>query len=295
MSSQNLDRENKNAVFGDGGTGEGFDMGNQVPRVSQQEYARKELGLELPVDAVPLPSKGSVYPKGHPLHLSPAVEYRSMTARDEDILMSQAFIKKGTVVTELIKSCLMDKAIDVNSLLVGDRNALMIAIRSSGYGSDYNPSYSCPKCEFKNDLHIDLNQLEIKPLELEPVTPGENLFKFTLPVSKKTVAFRFLTGKEEEEIVAQAESRRKKGITVSNVITTKLLLSIVQIEGVSDRSMIAKFVQNMPARDSLELRKFMDENEPGVNTTVDFRCTNCDHEDEVAMPMSATFLWPNAK
>lgn len=284
-------REKRNAVFAQ----DAFQGSNKIPQMSGQEYAKRELGVEIPVDAVPLPSRGKVYEPTHPLHNQTEVEYRAMTAKEEDLLMSPALIKRGTVVTELIKSCLIDKSINVSDLLSGDRNALMIAIRSSGYGRLYEPTYVCPACEFKNEMQVDLSNLAIKSLELEPVSPGVNLFKFKLPKTGKMVGFRFLTGKEEEEIIAEVEMRKKKGFLNSNIVTARLIRSIVEIDGSTDRSMINKFISFMPALDSLALREYIDKHEPGVDMTVDFTCKSCNHMEEVTMPMGPTFFWPNAR
>lgn len=263
--------------------------------ISREEYAKQEIGLDIPVDAVPLPSAGKIYPPGHSLHAKDRVDYRTMTAREEDILMSRAYIKKGTVITELIKSCLLDKNIDVNSMISGDRNALMVAIRVSGYGQQYQPTFSCPKCETQNELNIDLAELGIKPLKLVPANPFTNHFTFKLPVTGKTVGFKFLTGEEEEMIIKTLEAKKKKGIQNENLVTTRLLSSIVEIDGNSDRNQIARFVQFMPARDSLALRKYVDENEPGVDMTVEFQCQNCEHVADIQLPMGPTFFWPNAR
>ncbi|MFA6049835.1 MAG: hypothetical protein WC761_01440 [Candidatus Paceibacterota bacterium] len=287
MSDKNNDRETRNAVFG------GPQQG--VEGLTSQDYAKKELGVEIPIDAVPLPSKGKAYEPTHPLYNADNVEYRAMTAKEEDLLMSPALIKRGTVVTELIKSCLIDKNIDVATLLSGDRNALMIAIRSSGYGRLYEPTYSCPSCDFKNEMQVDLSALGIKPLEINPVSPGTNLFRFKLPKTGKTVGFRFLTGKEEEEIIAEVEMRKKRGILNTNIVTTRLSRCIVELDGQTDRGLINKFVSYMPAMDSLHLREYIDANEPGVDMTVEFKCTSCDHYEEVSMPMGPSFFWPNAR
>ena len=284
-------REFRNSVFAAKKAAEG----GQVQPIDSQQYASQELGLDIPVDAVPLPSAGQVYPQGHALHGKDRVEFRAMTAREEDILMSRAYIKKGTVITELIKSCLMDKGVNVNEMVSGDRNALMIAIRVSGYGREYEPSFNCPQCEVQTELQIDLADLGIKPLELEPAEAFANKFYFDLPVTKKQVAFRFLTGEEEEKILKTLEIKKKKGIQNDNLVTTRLLSSIVEIDGVSDRNKISKFVQFMPARDSLALRKFIDKHEPGVDMTVEFMCQNCDHVADISLPMGPTFFWPNAR
>lgn len=287
-------RELRNSVFAAKQAAENA-QGGEVQPISSQQYAKQELGLDIPVDAVPLPSAGRVYPEGHALHNKDRVEFRAMTAREEDILMSRAYIKKGTVITELIKSCLMDKSVNVNDMISGDRNALMVAIRVSGYGREYNPVFNCPSCGVQNELQVDLADLGIKPLGLQPASDNVNLFHFQLPMTKKTVGFKFLTGEEEERILQSLEMKKKKGIQNENLITTRLLSSIVEIDGVTDRSKIAKFVQFMPARDSLALRKYIDENEPGVDMTVEFMCQNCDHAADIALPMGPTFFWPNAR
>ena len=127
-----------------------------IEKVTRQEYVKKELGFELPTHTIPLPSQGLIYPETHALHKATTIGIRAMTAKEEDILMNRALIKKGTVITELIRSCLVDKNIDVNTLISGDRNALMVAIRSSGYGSEYSPTFQCPKCEHTNNLGVEL-------------------------------------------------------------------------------------------------------------------------------------------
>lgn len=286
-------RELRNSIFAAKQAVES--AGGPVQPISSAEYAQKELGLDIPVDAVPLPSAGQIYPPGHALHGKDRVEFRAMTAREEDILMSRAYIKKGTVITELIKSCLMDKGVNVNQMISGDRNALMIAIRVSGYGREYQPVFNCPACEVQNELQIDLAALGIKPLALKPAAEHQNLFHFQLPVTKKNVGFRFLTGEEEEKILQTLEVKKKKGIQNENLVTTRLLSSIVEIDGVTDRGKISKFIQFMPARDSLALRKYIDEHEPGVDMTVEFMCQSCDHVADITLPMGPSFFWPNAR
>jgi hypothetical protein len=114
-------------------------FGGAVPAgIQTRDVMRDDFGFEVPLESVPLPSNGVVYPSESALHMKETVEIRSMTAREEDILTSRALIKKGTVITELIKSCLIDKRIDVSTMLSGDRNALMVALRVTGYGAEFD-------------------------------------------------------------------------------------------------------------------------------------------------------------
>lgn len=264
------------------------------PRVAETlEQAQQDLGFDIPVETVPLPSLGKAYPPEHPLHLKTSVDIRAMTAREEDILTSRAFIKNGTVITNLLKSCLIDKAIDPRSLLSGDRNAILIAIRITGYGADYNTNVTCPACGTSQVHTCMLSDLPISPLEVEPVAPGSNEFEIVLPVSGKRVTLSFPTGFDEEEALTVAERKRKQGIVADNLITDRLFRAVTSIEGNTDKSRISKFIRNMPARDSLEVRRFLERNEPTVSMETLFVCEACELQEEMPLPMGANFFWPD--
>jgi hypothetical protein len=172
----------------------------------------------------------------------------------------------------------------------------MTAIRITGYGADYEVEVMCPECDEKVSHTFDLSQLPIKRLEIDPISEGENLFEFELPVTKKKVIFRFLTGKDELNMSIEADRRKKKklGGDVDNVVTKRLLYSIVSIDGIEDKNKIATFIRNMPARDSRMLRKFMDEHEPGIDMKGWLECTSCFEHSEVNLPIGASFFWPDA-
>jgi len=278
------DRSERNGVF----------TGGSQPGVVTRDVMRDDFGFEVPVESIPLPSKGVAYAPDSPLHLAETVDVRAMTAREEDILTSRALIKKGTVISELIKSCLVDKRIDVSQMLSGDRNALMVALRITGYGADYNVEADCPACGAKSKQTFNLSELELKPLELDPVEAGANVFETVLPVTKKKVRFKFLTGADEEEILLIQERKKKAGGMGDNVITTRLQFSIVAIEGKTDKSLIGSFIRSMPARDSLHLRNHIDKHEPGIDMTSHMDCPSCSEVSEVRIPLGVTFFWPNA-
>ena len=283
------EREQKNQVFAGGPA-----VDPRIPVTTAAGQVQKDFGLEIPVETVPLPSAGRVYPTASTLHGRETVEIRSMTAREEDILTSRALLKKGTVITELIKSCLTDKSINPIDMLTGDRNALMVAIRITGYGPDYDVEVQCNECEQKAPRSFNLGELPIKRLSIAPVQEGMNLFEFLLPACKKTVRFKFLTGRDEEEIMATSEKQKKLGLQGESAVTTNLLYSVVSIDGVEDRGKIAGFIRMMPARDSLALRNYVRDNEPGISMRQDVTCPSCGNTEEVSMPIGVSFLWPAA-
>jgi hypothetical protein len=268
---------------------------NDIFRVEKQETKQPtSIAWEVPVEVVPVPSRGVIYPAGSPLHGKETLEIRAMTAKEEDILTSRALIKQGTVITHLIRSCLIDKDVDVQKMIIGDRNALMISIRITGYGSNYTASATCPACSRESSSSFDLSSLGIKRLQINPATYGQNCFEFNLPVSKRKVFFKFLTGADEEEI--QITNDRKQQLmpdmVVENNVTARLEQSIISVDGITDRGEIVRFIRSMPAMDSRSLRKFMDDNQPGIDMTVDLRCQFCSETSKISLPFGSSFFWP---
>ena len=256
---------------------------------------RDDFGYEVPVENVPLPSGGIVYDVDGALYGKETIEIRAMTARDEDILTSKALIKKGTVITQLIKNCLVDRRVDVDSMLVGDRNAIMTALRITGYGAEYNIEVDCPACSERSKQEFSLTDLPIKRLGIDPVAQGANSFEFKLPMTKKKVRFKFLTGTDESEITVAMERRKKQGMQADSLVTSRLQHSITAVDGVTDRNKINMFIRNMPARDSLALRRHIDKAEPGIDMKAWMTCPHCLEHSEVRLPMGASFFWPDAE
>lgn len=283
------ERAEKNQVFGM----------SDVVRQLQTDQIRAQMGANLPVSTIPLPSRGLVYPAESALHGLETVELKAMTVQEENILTSKALIKKGTVITELIKSCIVNKAIDVGQMLSGDRNTLMVAIRSEGYGHLYDVEVRCAACGESAEQQFNLNEFELKPLELAPLEVGKNEFPFRLPKCGKNVTFRFLTGRDEEDIVATQENRKKGlkggGATVlDDSLILQLQYALVSVEGNYSKNDISNFVRTMFARDSQELRKYIQKHQPGINMVQNITCPHCEHtENGVAMPIGINFFWPN--
>ena len=263
-------------------------------QVMRQNIMKDEFGWEVPIEMIPIPTKGLVYNPDSTLYNTDALKIKAMTAREEDILASPAFHKEGTALTHLINSCLIDKSVNCEDMINGDRMALMIGIRVTGYGPDYHASAQCKSCNSNNEFVVDLTTLPIKRLQIQPVAPGENKFEFKLPVTKKTVIFKYNTAREERERNLAVKSMQKvTGAQISNNITSFLENSIISVDGITDRLKIRHFVMNMPAYDSKSLRKFILDNEPGMDMTSRFECKNCGTLNEVIMPMTTEFFWPS--
>lgn len=264
---------------------------SQIPRGSALQDV---FGWTVPVEQVPLPSGGAIYPDGNPLHGKETLQIKAMTALEEDILLSSALIKEGTVTQHLIRSCLIDKSIDPRDLLSGDRNALVVSIRITGYGSDYRAIASCTSCGKSDNYSFDLSQLGIKRLGAAPVRPGSNEFSFTLPVSKKQVIFKLTTVRDEDEDRVTKEKMKKlfPDAKQDGAVTKLLENQTISIDGKTDRVAISAFIKAMPAADSRAYRNYISKIEPGLDMSLEIKCRSCGAESKVAVPLGASFFWP---
>ena len=239
--------------------------------------------FKLPTEVIELPSKGLLYPEGSELAKG-TLEMKYMTAKEEDILTNQSYIQKGTVLDKLMKSLIVSK-INYDDLLIGDKNAIMVAARILGYGKDYSFSI------LGEDHTVDLSTLENKPLNEELFKDGENNFEFTLPHSGNKVTFKLLTHKDEQNISRELEGLKKINKDNSPELTTRLKYLITSVEGKTESKDIRKFVDNyLLARDSRALREYIKEIQPDVELTFFPE----GESDRVNIPIGVSFFWPDA-
>lgn len=270
---------------------------NPISRLKESpQESGTGLEIELPAGDVPIPTSGLLYPEDHPLHNVNFISVRGITTSDEDILMNQALAKRNLTIDYLLKACILNKGIDVDSLLVGDKMTVLFYIRALGYGN-YQAKIKCPKCEMEEEHEIDISNLELKELNLnnlQQVQEFKNEFSFVLPQTKKTVTFKFLTSKDSREASEFIESEKKKGRPVG-LSTMKLINHVLSVDGITDKAKIIRFIRNMPGKDSLALSKHIEKNEPGIETKFEFQCKNdvCDHKEVMEIPMGVGFLWPS--
>ena len=242
---------------------------------------------KFPTEMVELPSKGYFYFEGHPLSKG-KVEVKYMTAREEDILTSQNLIQQGTVIDKLLESLIVDKSIKIDDMLVGDKNAIMVAARILGYGKDYEFTYD------GEEHKVDLSKLEPIDIDFSKYTKGKNEFEFKLPNSERSITFKLLSGKDEKEIDSEIKAKQKISKSQSSELTTRLKTMILSIDGNSEKAYINNFVDNeFLSVDSLAFRKHLTSITPDVDmstTVVD----STGKEIEVTIPVTLRFFWPAA-
>lgn len=243
----------------------------------------EENQFNLPTETVELPSKGLLYPESSPLS-SGKVEMKYMTAKEEDILTNQTYIQKGIVLDKMLESLIVTKGVNINELIVGDKNALFVAARILGYGKDYTFSFE------GNQTTVDLSLIENKYFDESSVTKGINEFSFTLPHSNVSLTYKLLTGVDEKNIEREIEGLKKISKESSPELTTRLKYLITSVNGDREAKTIRQFVDTqLLARDSRALREHIKNTQPDVDLTF-----TTDSGEEVAIPIGLNFFWPDA-
>ena len=244
---------------------------------------------KFPTEVIDLPSGGKVYPKDSPL-AEGKLELKYMTTREEDILMSQNLIKQGVVIDKLLDSLIVTKGVNQQDLILGDKNAVLVAARILAYGPEYTVEVTNPNnLEQKIEHTFNLTDCKFKDPSGD-VDYSDNLFDFETPIGKNKVKFKLLTGKEEALIEKDLEQARKVGY--NSDVSTRLRHTIIEVDGDNKVETISSLSQNMLARDSRALRSYIQEISPDIDMTSEIKIGG--ETVSVSIPLTVTFFWPSA-
>ena len=237
--------------------------------------------FKFPTEEVELPSKGLVYPESNPLS-SGKIEIKYMTAKEEDILSNQAYIQNGTVLDKLLESVIVSK-VNLKDLILGDKNAVLIATRILGYGANYKVNIN------GKSQDIDLSQLENKPFDGSDMIGGKNEFSFKLPTNDTVITYKILDGHDEVKIDKELKGLKKINRNASPEASTRLKYTILSVNGDSERKTVREFVDNyFLARDARAFRDHLRQTQPDVDLNVFL-----DSGEEVTVPIGLNFFWPD--
>jgi len=287
-----LARNSKRSKLGTG-------LEDSTPAPADSAAAALETGglsFATPTEFVDLPSRGQYYPESHPLHGQDSVEIKYMTAKEEDILSSKTLIKQGVAIERLLKSVILDNRVNPETLLSGDRNAILVATRVTGYGAEYETKITCPSCMTSGDHEFDLGDVSVKTVDdtevddTYEITPDGTIVT-TTPLSKVQVEMKLMTGKDESYLSRLVESKRRKKLP-ETTLTDTLKILIVSVNGETSREFVNQFVKLVPARDSRHLRSVYEKASPNVDMTQDYECDNCGYRTDMEVPFTTDFFWP---
>ena len=244
---------------------------------------------KFPTEVIDLPSQGKVYSKDSPL-TDGKVELKYMTTREEDILMSENLIKKGVVIDKLLDSLIVSDGVKTDDLILGDKNAVLVAARILAYGPEYTVEVSNPNDLNQTEQHtFDLSQCPFRELS-DSVDYSDNSFNYTTPIGKNKIKFKLLTGSDEKLIEKELEQSKKFGYNTE--ISTRLRYTITAVDGDDSADMITAFSQNMLARDSMALRNYIQEISPDIDLTSEIEIGG--ETVSVSIPLTVEFFWPQS-
>jgi hypothetical protein len=239
--------------------------------------------LKIPTETVSLPSKGLLYPETSPLAKG-EIEMKYMTAKEEDILTNANYLRNGTVIDKLLQALIITP-IDYNELLIGDKNAILVAARVLGYGKDYTFNYG------GQEYNVDLSTLKDKVVDEKLFKRGSNEFHFQFPHSENNITFKLLTHGDEQKIDAEIKGLQKITPGASADVTTRLKYIITSVEGKREQKDIRDFVDNyLIAKDARALREYYSKISPDIN--LKYYPENV--EEGIDIPVSVNFFWPDA-
>jgi len=272
-------------------------------KLRAQHEVQQVRDYKFPTEIIDLPSRGLIYPTDNPLS-SGKVEMKYMTAKEEDILTTQSYIKDGSVLDRLFQSLIVSNgegvAIKYVDLVVGDKNAIMIAARVLGYGKDYEVEVTDPFTGNKQKETIDLTQFENKEYDgSAQIAPNVNEFQFTLPRSNREITFMGMTESKERKVKHQVDelkkANRKLKDETSRELTTRLKTMILSVDGQTEQKVINHFVDNeLFAVDSKALRDYISQTLPDIDLTWEFISEETGEGREMSLPMDTSFFWPNS-
>jgi hypothetical protein len=247
----------------------------------------EENKYKFPTEIVELPSKGLLYSEDNPLS-SGKIEMKYMTAKEEDILTNQNYIRQGTVIDKLLQSMIVSK-INYDDLLVADKDAIMISARILGYGKDYAFTYN------GEEVTVDLTTMKEKLLNESLVkTPRVNEFYFTLPHSGNEISFKLLTHGDDKKIEQELDGLKKIDPKGNPELSTRLKYMILSVNGNREKKDIREFVDNaFLARDSRAFREYVSKLAPGIELKFNY-VSDGNVEEDVTLPIGLNFFWPDS-
>ena len=253
------------------------------------------MAFAVPTEFVELPSRGVFYPEEHPLRNKKTVEIKFMTAKDEDILSSESLLNNNQAIDRLLESLLVED-IDPGTLLIGDRSALLVAARISGYGEEYVVNHLCARCVTKQEINFNLSNASLQDdcfdesmLQERGVTYNSETqtFDLTLPTTGVEVGLSLIDGYEEKEVLQNVPEKRKESL-----VTSTLAAFLTKVNGNTDPNYICSFIEVLPAKDSKFLRDLYPKLVPNVRFLHGFVCNACYSKEDIEVPLTAAFFWP---
>ena len=263
---------------------DGDNFGQNPSNINPYILELSQPNYNAPFDVIPLPSQGKLY-----RNKKANIKLAYMTTADENILSSPNLLQSGEFLEILINRKILEPELRYKDLLPGDRNAIMIWLRATGYGEMY-PVTLLDEFDQPFETEINLNNLKTMDMPFEPDEDG--LFTFILPLSKITIRFRMLTCGDIDMLEKRVEAEKEKGMPVNNLSTYKFEKMIVEVNGSRDRNAIKEFSNSMRIADAKAFNNYIENVESGIDLNIEVT-TPGGGSIATFLPLNVNFFWPN--
>lgn len=264
--------------------------GMDVKPENETSNYQQQKSFPFPTEVISLPSKGLCYPESSPLSKG-EITIKLMTAKEEDILTSANLIKKGIQLDKLLESIIVEPGVNINDLLIGDKNAILVSSRILAFGPDYTVTINDPEEKEPVETVIDLSKIQIKEVD-ESLLNRDNEYDFVLPLSKTAIKFKLLTHGDELAINRDVEASQKT-LKTGNEITARYRRIITEVDGLRDFAYISNFVSNrLLAGDSKSLRKYIAAMTPDLDLTFEYTSPFTGETEALRIPFGIDFFYP---
>jgi hypothetical protein len=263
----------------------------QVTRGMGAYSSHESKNYPFPTEIISLPSKGLCYPESSPLSKG-EITIKLMTAKEEDILTSTNLVKKGIHLDKLLESVVVESGVNINDLLIGDKNAILISSRVLAFGPEYEITVNDPNENEPVKITVDLSKIQIKEID-ESKLNRKNEYDYTLPISKANIKFRLLTHGDELAIQKDVDALQKATKT-SNEITSRYRRIITEVDGNREFGHISNFVTNrLLAGDSKSLRKEINRMSPDLDLKFEYESPYTGEKEALRIPFGVDFFYPS--
>lgn len=262
--------------------------------LTQVEQNQEFTKQTFPTNIIPLPSKGLIYNENN-LLTGGTVEMKFMTAKEENILTTESYIRDNSVIDKFLQSMVIAPKFNYETLLLGDRNALLIASRIYGYGEDYEVTVTTPSGN-KQKVNVNLEEIENKELDETLVTKFNNSFEYTFEnkLGKYVLEFKLLTVGDQK--IIDSKLKKKVAGKEDKRISTTLEQMILSVNGNTDSQYIRLFIENeFLARDSRKFREYVAEITPGPNMEIELVDEVNGEPFRTSIAIESHFFWPDTR
>jgi len=272
-----------------------------MPSIPQEKPNPFGLSFAVATEVVYLPSGGRFYNEASPMNNVESLEIKSMTAKEEDILINNSFIEDGSVLNRLIDSLMITPGVRSDDLLDCDKVAVLISARKTGFGDELGIKLDCPECGSLEETTISLtkmleksktNKFEVKDTDEWSYDEVSDTLAFQLPVTGLEARIRILPREDQEYLQKSKEKKQKLNLPHNDTVEF-IRMALVSVNGVTDASDLSKLTDILPAADGRKIKYVHNMNIPTFDTTQEVTCPNCSANVEKEVPFSMGWFWSN--